>query len=274
MNKEKTILVAALVLVAVMALLAWRLLPDLARIGEHRREGLRPFEEGLDDGLLAAGDVAGYLEGIDPFFWGKNVEAPDKPPPSIDETTPPAEPPEPPRDLRASPGDGSVRLTWEESSTPGVLGYALRYTDEDKKWGPEPITKKKGHTIEGLENGTSYTFLLSAVGPGGLESPPLTAVAVPEKQKPPPPLPPLPPPPSGPGVAKRGYVLPVKYIGTVKAGAEGGPRKVIFKDDDGEYVRLIEGQEHMGVKVIEIRANSVILENEKGRRFTLPQGGL
>ena len=123
--------------------------------------------------------------------------------------------------------------------------------------------------VKGLVNGTSYAFLLSTVGRGGLESPPVSVTAVPEEDT----APPLPPPPV-PNAARPGYALPVSYVGTVKAAA-GKARQAIFKDEStGEYVRLRTGDAYRDVKVIEIRVNSVILENEKGTKFTLPQGGL
>lgn len=273
MNKEKGVLLAALALLGLMALGAWKLLPELPEIGEHRRTDLRAREKGTEDSLLIAGDLSGYLEGLDPFFW--KVDAPTLPPPNINDTNKPPEPPEPPRNLKATPDDGRIRLSWDPSPTPNVLGYVLRYATEEEKWGPDPITKGTQHTVKDLENGTTYTFVLSAVGPGGLESNPLSVTGVPEEQKPPPLPPPVPEPPIGPTVVKRGYVLPVSYIGSVKTGDDTKVRRVIFKDDEtGEYVRLMQGDEYKGVKVIEVRVNSVILENEKGEKFTLPQGGL
>jgi hypothetical protein len=272
MNKEKGVLLAALVMLGLMAYGAWSVLPELKTIGAHRRTDLRAREKGLDDGLLVAGDVSGYLEGLDPFFW--KGAAPVGPPPSIDDTNKPPEPPEPPRGLKAVPDDGKVRLSWDPSPTPNVMGYMLRYGTDEKQWGPDPVTKGTRHTVRDLANGTTYTFLVSAVGPGGLESGPVSVNAVPEEQTVPD-VPDPPKPPIGPTVAKRGYALPVSYIGSVKVGGDAKVRKVIFKDDEtGEYVRLMEGDTYKDIKVIEVRVNSVILENEKGEKFTLPQGGL
>ena len=106
------------------------------------------------------------------------------------------------------------------------------------------------------------------------KGPPPTADARNEKPEPPKlPKPPKPskPPRLPPALPTRRWKLPLSYVGTVKTPGGGQSRQAIFKDEEsGKYIKLIKGQEYKKVRLIEVKSNSVILLNEKGKRFVLP----
>ena len=83
--------------------------------------------------------------------------------------------PSPPVNLSATPGDASVRLTWDNPGDVTITGYQVRYSDATglvQDWTDISLSDQytTGHEVTGLTNWTEYTFELRAVngaGPGG-----------------------------------------------------------------------------------------------------------
>ena len=84
-----------------------------------------------------------------------------------------------PANLRASAGNASVTLAWDNPNDAKVTGYQYRYVDDvtapidwaDVAW--HNIPKKTSHPVTGLANGTRYTFQVrakNAFGPGASSS--------------------------------------------------------------------------------------------------------
>jgi hypothetical protein len=85
-------------------------------------------------------------------------------------------PPAPPVRVNAFARDGTVELSWRDSSPSGAEGYLVyygkapgEYFGRDASQGPSPIDAGNRHTlrIEGLDNGTLYYFVIAAYGSGG-----------------------------------------------------------------------------------------------------------
>lgn len=93
----------------------------------------------------------------------------------------------------------------------------------------------------------------------------------PPPKPPDPPKPPANQPPENPKVEtkpvdpEKPWQLPVTYKGTIMTGDR---RSVLLQSGD-EILRKFEGDEVLGLTIIEINASSVILENKKGQRFKL-----
>jgi len=87
----------------------------------------------------------------------------------ISATTPPL----PPTSVTAAGGasPGSVQLNWTGSTTAGVTGYNV-YRSASSGGGYVKITLVNGtsYTDTGLTSGTPYYYVVTAVGPGNLES--------------------------------------------------------------------------------------------------------
>ncbi len=85
----------------------------------------------------------------------------------------------PPEGLTATPGNGSVILSWD--AVAGAAGYNVYCGREGEavvRWNDEPVTGT-GCTVTGLTNGVTYRFQVSAVDALGFESGlsgPVTAV--------------------------------------------------------------------------------------------------
>lgn len=91
--------------------------------------------------------------------------------------------PLPPRNLQAQPGDGSVRLTWEDSNPSGfVQGYRVYRqagappTDANLI-ADETTVRTPTFTDRGLSNGTTYVYVVRAVSAQGYLSAPSAVVA-------------------------------------------------------------------------------------------------
>ncbi len=75
----------------------------------------------------------------------------------------------PPRNLSASPGDGSVSLSWtapEASGDAAVAGYEYRLSETSGEYGGSQwtaIPDAASHTVRGLSNGVTYYFEVRAV---------------------------------------------------------------------------------------------------------------
>ena len=93
--------------------------------------------------------------------------------------------------LRASPGSGSVRLSWNRPSDnggSGIVRYEYRYAASGESWSEwkNVGAGSRGVTVGGLINGREYDFearAVNALGKGAVE----TARATPEYRAPPPP---------------------------------------------------------------------------------------
>jgi hypothetical protein len=71
----------------------------------------------------------------------------------------------PPKNLKAYPANNAVNLTWEENTDPNVTGYAV-YMSKSPGSRYIPIAKriKENYvTIDGLQNGTRYYFVVVAI---------------------------------------------------------------------------------------------------------------
>ena len=105
--------------------------------------------------------------------------------------------------LRASPGSGSMRLSWNRPSEDGgsaIIRYEVRYQAVGEAWSEwENVgAGSRGVTVGNLINGNEYIFEVRAVnglGKGGAEM----VRATPERRIAPPPPPPPPPPPGNGG---------------------------------------------------------------------------
>ena len=91
--------------------------------------------------------------------------------------------------LTAAPGDGQVVLAWQAPASDGgspISGYEYRQSDDSgTSWQPDwtPVkdsdAQTTGHTVDGLTNGTAYTFevrAVNAVGTGAARSATATPV--------------------------------------------------------------------------------------------------
>lgn len=83
-----------------------------------------------------------------------------------------AEPPATPEDFNAVSGDGEIILNWAANSEPGLSHYNVfqRETAGSLAKIDEVPAGMETYTAEGLENGTTYYFALSAENSDGLES--------------------------------------------------------------------------------------------------------
>ena len=75
------------------------------------------------------------------------------------------EPPPPPSQLIAIPQNGSVELTWRSSSSRNIGGYIIYYgTARGEYFSAMPIDvgNTNSYTIDGLNNGTLYYFVIAA----------------------------------------------------------------------------------------------------------------
>ncbi|MXV79513.1 MAG: hypothetical protein F4007_02515, partial [Chloroflexi bacterium] len=82
--------------------------------------------------------------------------------------------PSAPTNLQASAGNGQLSLTWTNPNNPGINKYQVRVSsDGGNTWSPDwtDIAASShgttSHTVTGLQNGTTYTVELRAVGDGG-----------------------------------------------------------------------------------------------------------
>ncbi|MCW3819463.1 fibronectin type III domain-containing protein [Micromonospora sp. DR5-3] len=97
--------------------------------------------------------------------------------------------PQPPTNLRATAGDGEVRLAWSASPTPNVY-YWIEYRKAGGSWTrlKYPLSTCCTFTVGYLNNGTTYEFRARATNVAGDSSPSNTDSARP--------MPPFPQPPS------------------------------------------------------------------------------
>ena len=88
-------------------------------------------------------------------------------------------PPSAPDSLRATRGDGEVLLEWDDPEDAGITGYELRYEESTavlpETWSEmaDSDSSTTEYTVQGLTNGTQYTFEVRAVngaGPGDASS--------------------------------------------------------------------------------------------------------
>lgn len=87
-------------------------------------------------------------------------------------------PPPAPGGLRALPAVGEVRLLWEKSAAPDVVGYKLYRQDPEAEYRlvmPEPIVELSFHD-SGLTSGLAFRYKVTAVDARGNEGPPSSEV--------------------------------------------------------------------------------------------------
>ncbi len=70
--------------------------------------------------------------------------------------------PEPPTDVQASGGDGTITMSWEASPTADVMGYTI-FGDLDA----QASANQRTVAFDGLTNGQSYTFSIESVSSNG-----------------------------------------------------------------------------------------------------------
>jgi hypothetical protein len=85
-------------------------------------------------------------------------------------TAPRAVPPAAPRGLYSVTGDQSVSLSWLANTEPGISGYRVYQDTSATPDGPYyrvGTTTGTSYRVDGLPNGRTLFFAVSAVGPGG-----------------------------------------------------------------------------------------------------------
>ena len=151
--------------------------------------------------------------------------------------------------LGASPGSGSVRLSWNRPSDNGgsaIIRYEYRYAATGEAWSQwEKVgAGSSGRTVGGLIDGREYVFearAVNALGKGAVE----TAMAVPERRIAPP------PPPGGGG---GGLLFPPEAPAALTATARDGAVRLEWSppaSDGGSPVlryeyRVKEGRGELG----------------------------
>ncbi|MCC6808427.1 MAG: DUF1565 domain-containing protein [Deltaproteobacteria bacterium] len=94
---------------------------------------------------------------------------------------PPPLPPLAPTNLQATPSDGSVLVSW--IGVDGAASYNLYWSTSSapsKTSGTKLATVTTPHTHSGLTNGTTYYYVVTAVGPGGESNESASASATPQ----------------------------------------------------------------------------------------------
>lgn len=83
----------------------------------------------------------------------------------------PAQAPLPPTNLSATPGNGSVTLSWTGSSSNDIKGYFIYYQEQGGSWTiPQFIGNVTTYTVNWLTNGLNHTFNIMAQDYDGLLS--------------------------------------------------------------------------------------------------------
>jgi hypothetical protein len=88
--------------------------------------------------------------------------------------------PGPPGHIQFSPGDGSFKIRWTASPTPGVIGYRVEWTEdhedyqvmEHSAWVPANGEKKIAAEVNGLVNGRPVLVQVIAIGSDSSRSAP------------------------------------------------------------------------------------------------------
>jgi hypothetical protein len=83
-------------------------------------------------------------------------------------------PPSPPTGLSTTAGDGAVSLDWSDSPEPDLSGYRVYRRNPDGTWPSSPLatTPTSGFVDNGVTNGTTYAYRVTAYDGGGNESSP------------------------------------------------------------------------------------------------------
>ncbi|MDB6118398.1 MAG: exoglucanase [Verrucomicrobiaceae bacterium] len=123
--------------------------------------------------------ATGLVNGTVYYFWvasyGNGGGIPNDPGAGVSVTPggSPPPPPDPPSGIVATPGDGSITLTWDEVS--GVTSYNIYNAADNTIVGGTPLLE---YEITGLDNGTEYGFYIKSAADGsgeGLASATVTA---------------------------------------------------------------------------------------------------
>ena len=130
----------------------------------------QPAVEGVNSITIAADNAATYIVGVRARnSSGGSSWVNSSPAGPFD---PPALPPLAPQGLRAAPGNGQVRLFWNDPADVSITGYEYRMRYAGVAWsawtpmaasGPSTVS----HVVDGLGNGVEYRFKVRAVNPGG-----------------------------------------------------------------------------------------------------------
>ena len=130
----------------------------------------QPAVEGVNSITISADNAATYIVGVRARnSSGGSNWVNSSPAGPFD---PPALPPPAPQGLRAAPGNGQVRLSWNDPADLSITGYEYRMRYAGVAWsawtpmaasGPSAVS----HVVDGLGNGVEYRFKVRAVNPGG-----------------------------------------------------------------------------------------------------------
>ena len=113
-----------------------------------------------------------------PWFVSASPSAPKPKPTPTPTPAPKPNPPAAPTGLTATPGNGSVTLSWNDPSDASITRYEYNLNHNDTStgnlsgWGPWTVIPGAGasttsHTFTGLTNGKEYRYHLRAVNGGG-----------------------------------------------------------------------------------------------------------
>ena len=182
----------------------FKLLPD--RAGTHTI-GINAYNPDPDPSCPTQGPLRCFYPPVDSKMQAYTIASPITTTAAIKQQS---EPPAAPGGLTATVGDGSVALSWNDPSDPGISGYEYRIRWPGVAWGQWTAVPGSGagtvaHTLTGLDNGVEYRFKIRAVNAAGAS--PATPRAHPwyvtaTPQAPPEPSPPPPPPPPPPPVSE------------------------------------------------------------------------
>ncbi len=75
--------------------------------------------------------------------------------------------PDKPTTFAAAPGDGEVRLSWDDPGNSSISGYELSIDGGEFAAIGGSDASTTGHTVDNLSNGTAYSFVVRAVNASG-----------------------------------------------------------------------------------------------------------
>ena len=146
----------------------WCILPDALAAGTTRYT-----HTGLSGNTryryqVRATNAQGHGAWSAAFPEGNDVPMPNPLPES------PVRRPSAPQNVAAIPANESVALTWEAPESNGgatITGYKYRYRAASTRWAPSaegaPLGRTTRHMVDGLTNGTAYTFEVWVVNSAG-----------------------------------------------------------------------------------------------------------
>ena len=158
----------------------WTVIPGSgASTTSHTLTGLTPGREYRYHvrAVNSAGPGAGAPNAA-PWYVSASPSAPKPKPTPTPTPAPKPNPPAAPTGLTATPGNGSVTLSWNDPSDASITRYEYNVNHNDTStgnlsgWGPWTVIPGAGasttsHTFTGLTNGKEYRYHLRAVNGGG-----------------------------------------------------------------------------------------------------------